>query len=97
PRVAYRVLLHRLAEAGRVRWFGETRESFATRNANLCPVIHDFTTWHVASAFGRTPVVVKREHYLDMHRSAVRQLASGVPWWRRALGILNPLSAWRTG
>jgi transglutaminase-like putative cysteine protease len=97
PWVAYRVLMQRMGEAGRRRLFGETRESYAHRNAPICPVLNDFTKWHLESAFGSAPVRLPRNRYLEMHRAAVRQLSTQIPWWRRALGVLNPISAWRNG
>jgi hypothetical protein len=89
PRLVYRATLDRLAAAGIVRQAGESPEAFAARHAALMPDLAALTEAHVARAFGGTP----KPGDLAAQARAVRAgLMRAVPWWRRALGALNPYS-----
>ena len=95
PRVAYRALLDDLAEFGRRRLYGETRESFARRNLALCPALANLTWLHLRATIGQRPAPSDRGGYLALRREAIAQLSAANPRWRRALGLLNPVSWWR--
>lgn len=91
PRVAYRAELDRLSELALRRRFGETREGFARRVAELSPSFTDLTERHLAARFAPNPSTDASE--LRALREAVAQeVRTGVPWWRRCLGVLTPWS-----
>lgn len=97
PRVAYRAALHRLTSVGLGREVGESRERHARRVAAVAPSMTALTDAHVASAFGP-----EHSSRLDAQTwrawvSAVRrESAAAVPWWRRALGWIDPSTPFRT-
>ncbi|MDA8019840.1 MAG: transglutaminase-like domain-containing protein [Thermoanaerobaculia bacterium] len=90
-RVSYRAALDRLADVGEVRRPGETRERFAQRVGDLSPSFSTLTRHHVAWALGssRLPEAKKVQ---ELSRGVSRDLAESLPWWRRAVGRLDPTS-----
>lgn len=96
PRLAYRAALDRLAMFGLVREHGEPRERFAQRVKDRVPSFLPLTQAHVGSAFGsRSPLGPLDGARIERLPLLVgRELATVVPWWRRILGALNPLSWW---
>ena len=89
-RTAYRAMLDKLAEAGHRRRFGETRERFGDSLGPLCPAFPGMTNLHLAAALGRKRIA--RKQAADAYRAAAQQLKTRVPFARRCLGILNPIS-----
>ena len=91
PRVIYRADLDRLAELSVRRDFGETREAFARRIAELSPSFVELTERHLAARFARDRAVDPRQ-LRSLSRAVARELRAGVSWWRRWLGALLPWS-----
>jgi hypothetical protein len=92
PLLAYRGSLDRLADAGRLRAFGQTRESFAGGLSEACPSFQRLTFLHLESALGRGTSAAPLEKCYALYESAGREIRASAPWWRRALGTLNPFS-----
>ncbi len=91
PRVAYRAELDRLAERGFRRRRGETRERFAARLGAHGGAFRELTLEHLRAALGpgarRDPPALR-----TLAASARRELRGFAPWWRRAVGALDPVS-----
>jgi len=98
PRVGYRLALDLLAEVGYLRERGETREQFAERLREIVPSLTQLTAWHVASRFADPAGPLERrtefrvESWDLVLRVFKKQLREKVPWYRRAIGALNPFS-----
>ena len=98
PWVGYRLALDRLAEVGLCREFGESRASFARRVRDQVPAIDELTRMNVAARFGDPHVSLdqrpeySRQRWRDGLRQLKRELPGTARWWRRALGLFNPLS-----
>lgn len=95
-RLAYRAALDRLAMFGRIREHGEPRERFGERMKAEVPSFYALTRAHVGAAFGSRvgPEAWAGERLERLPLLVGRELAQVVPWWRRWLGALNPLSWW---
>lgn len=90
PRLVYRATVDRLASAGVRRPRGESPEAFAARLKSTMPELQPLTSSHLAKSFGKGS---QGAGDLFLHARAVRRgLRAMVPWWRRALGVLNPYS-----
>ena len=90
-RTTYRAALDRLAEVGVARRFGESRESFGERAATVAPSFDELTERHLSWALGSC----ERDEPGVFSRLMVRvedEVGRSVPFWRRALGFLNPYS-----
>jgi protein-glutamine gamma-glutamyltransferase len=92
PRLAYRASLDCLAEAGRLRGYGQTRESFAKCVAPKCPSFLRLTQIHLDAALGKGSDGVEPEECLRLYRGAMRQIVKLIPWWRRPLAAMHPCS-----
>ena len=92
PVVAYRTALDRLADGGVRRRFGQTREAFATGEAAFSPAFGELTRLHLEAALGRTRPALGRREALALGRRVAAELARRVRWWRRWLGLVDPLS-----
>ena len=92
PRLAYRATLDRLADCGRVRRFGQTREDFAEQNKDLCPELLMLTWLHQRQALSGKGDARGREDVLFVAEDATRSMQARVPLKRRVLGWLNPIS-----
>jgi transglutaminase-like putative cysteine protease len=90
-RLAYRAELDRLAEVSMRRSFGETRERFADRIADLSPSFVLLTQQHLAAKFARQGDV-DAEQVRQVSRAVAREVRGRVSWWRRWLGVLLPWS-----
>jgi hypothetical protein len=90
-RVCYRASLDRLAEVGLVREFGETREEFGGRIAQLAPEFAALTADHVRQSVGGV-AELDRERWLALHEQTGRRLRSLFSRLRRWLGLANPVS-----
>ncbi len=91
-RLSYRAALDRLAELGRSRRYGETREHFAERVGPLAPSFAALTALHLHCALGGAaspPAGEMQGLRMRLHR----ELRAQVPLWRRALGWIDPF-AW---
>jgi len=91
PRVVYRAELDRLADVSIRRNFGETRERFAQRIANVSPSFTQLTEQHLAARFAREPGL-DPDRLRSLSRAVAQELRGGVSWWRRILGALTPWS-----
>jgi transglutaminase-like putative cysteine protease len=95
PRVGYRAALDVLTDRGQSRSIGETREKFAGRVADVAPVFVKITDLHVAAKLGPpdAPQQSKAEwkQLLGGLRGELRG-KSALPWWKRLLNTLNPIS-----
>lgn len=93
PRALYRAQLDRLAEAGRTRRTGESREAFARRLFEETPSFGALTDVHVGAAFGSSAASqLDSKELWSRARSAGAELRKAVPTWRRWLGMLAPWS-----
>lgn len=96
PRVAYRTALDRLAEAGLVRDYGESREAFAARVKDVVPSFVTMTELHVAARLGdpaRDPATheaYSAARWRGLMRDFQRELPVHTKRWRRILGLLHP-------
>jgi hypothetical protein len=93
-RLAYRALLDRLAEVGRARRPGETRERHAARVVALCPSFEPMTRHHLAAALGGR--AAERGELALLYRAARGELRRALPPARRALALLHPFAWLRT-
>jgi transglutaminase-like putative cysteine protease len=92
PRNIYRAALDRLSESGLSRRWGESPEAFAARVQRELPALRTLTNGHLAAAFGRHRDPKSVGAMMQAYRATLRELARAVPWWRRALGWINPFS-----
>jgi len=92
PVLAYRACLDRLADAGRLRRFGQTREEFARAHATDCPSFVRLSGHHLAAALGRTPPPSRRQDYIRLLGEAARELSAATSWWQLLAGTVNPFS-----
>lgn len=94
PVVGYRCALDLLTDAGYVRMFGETRETFAARVGEVAPSFQELTWMHLKAALGRpeeprsAPVEAWREALAAMRRELAERGSRG----RRILGAVHPTS-----
>jgi hypothetical protein len=94
PVVGYRCALDLLNDAGYVRMFGETRETFAERVGEIAPSFQELTWMHLKAALGRResggspPVEAWREALAAVRR----ELAERGSRPRRILGAVHPTS-----
>lgn len=92
PRLVYRAAIDRLGSAGVLRAHGESREAFAERMRPTLPMLETLTRTHAAASFGGR---VRPEDLAEISKAssalgpALRRI---VPFWRRALGVVNPYS-----
>lgn len=92
PRWIYRAAIDRLAEGGLRRRWGESPEAFAARLAVSLPSLRRLTDRHLAAAFGAHADEALRRRMLEDARVLRVEYGRTVPWWRRALGLINPFS-----
>lgn len=97
-RVSYRAALDALGEAGLTREEGETREAFADRIAAISPAFRKLTDHAVAIKLRapNAPAELRPEWNKKAVRAELRttrrEIRRGTKLWRRALGLLNPVS-----
>jgi len=91
PRLVYRCALDRLADAGAVRRFGESRERFARRVGGHAPSFAALTALHLRRAFGGSFRADPGELH-RLGRSVAGELRTSTPRRRRVLGSINPFS-----
>jgi transglutaminase-like putative cysteine protease len=91
PRVGYRAVLDRLADAGFRRHPGETWEEFAERLDELAPEFRALTLEHLRHQFARGSRV-DRTSWMTLDNDLRNRLTHMVHRPRRWLGTLNPIS-----
>ena len=89
-RVGYRSVLDRLAQVGIRRNYAETWDEFADRVGEFSPDFVPLTELHLQKSYSNADV--DRSQWKELHRRIVRQIRAHVPWTKRWLGWLNPLS-----
>ncbi|HPS78924.1 MAG TPA: transglutaminase-like domain-containing protein, partial [Thermoanaerobaculaceae bacterium] len=92
PVVAYRAALDRLADAGVLRDFGQTREDLASRQAGFSPAFAAMTALHLRAGLGRHAPVASQDHYIKLGRQVSADIVRQRPPWRRMLGLASPVS-----
>ncbi len=92
PRLAYRGGLDCLADAGRWRPYGQTREEFAAAMAGVSPSFPALTARHLADALGVANAGTDPAECLRLYIETTREVTRTTPWWRRLVGIFNPFS-----
>ncbi len=92
PRLVYRAELDRMAEAGLRRRPGESRERFAARLLDQVPTWAALTEIHVGHRFGSRWARDRTAEARQLGRRVREELARCTPWWRRALGWIDPTS-----
>lgn len=92
PRVAYRAALDRLSAVGLARKRGESRERFAKRAAQVAPSFTRLTAAHVGVALGSRAEQALPDQLPPLATGVAAEVRKQVPWWRYALGLLNPVS-----
>ena len=95
-RVSLRAALDRLAEGGIIREEGESREAFAERMKGELPSLTPLSRWAEASRYGGSVPVDVARAARAASASLRAERARVVPWWRRALGVIDPFSWTRT-
>jgi protein-glutamine gamma-glutamyltransferase len=98
PKVGYRAALDKLADAGLVREFGETREGFAERVAAVAPTFAKLTSLHVAARL-RNPAMdpsareeLQKPVWKQNLRAVRKEISQRSKGFRRWLGLVNPVS-----
>ncbi len=89
---AYRSVIDGLASAGFRREVGETRERFATRMAPQVPSLGPLTDAMMVDRLGRGKAGPATPRLIRLTRDAGGELWRSVPWWRRTLAALDPIS-----
>jgi transglutaminase-like putative cysteine protease len=91
---AYRAGLDLLAEAGRLRGYGQSRESFAALQEQDVPSLGKLTELHLAQALGRPEGRPRppRHQVLALYRALAAEVRASTPRGRRLLGLLDPFS-----
>lgn len=92
PRAIFIAALDALSEGGLRREWGESHEAFAARMARELPSLSALTHGHLASSFGRRADEARIGAMKSAARALRAELKRVVPWWRRALGWINPFS-----
>ncbi|MBN8612973.1 MAG: transglutaminase domain-containing protein [Deltaproteobacteria bacterium] len=91
-RLYLRSALDRLAEGGLVREDGESREAFAERMRARIPSLTPLSRWAEASKYGGKLPPDALSRVRGAYGAFERERARTVPWWRRALGLIDPFS-----
>jgi protein-glutamine gamma-glutamyltransferase len=91
PRLAYRAALDSLADIGKVRSYGETREAFAQSMQKDFPSLRKLTAIHLERALGPELRTISRDECLQLYHNISGEICGTVPWWRRAFAIANPV------
>ena len=92
-RLAYIVVLDRLAGAGLNRNKGETRELYAQRLNDYAPGLEELTKIHLSWALGHPEYRVNRAEEVMMHAKLVRKAYAKQSRGKWLLSIVNPF-AW---
>ncbi len=84
--------LDSLADVGVRREYGEAREDFATRVYDRFPALKALTAHHMKKALGESPVECTSQELMKHYKDLKKQIRSNFPWWRRLIGLINPIS-----
>ncbi len=90
-RVLYRRALDQLSEVGLSREYGETREAFAARVAQVAPALEPMTRAHLRRALGGEDRLSGAQ-WRALSQDIDAQIVGSAPRWRRLLGLVNPVS-----
>lgn len=92
----YRAALDRVGEAGYRRKFGQGRLAFSEQYRKELPSLLALTQAHLSLSFGaKEESEPKRYDLAELQKnyeSLGSELATSTPWWKRVLGLLNPIS-----
>ena len=91
PHSVYISALDQLGENGVRRGFGESREGFADRVHDRFPAFQQLT-WAQIQFSLDTNSNVSIDPLVIARGQLTQEIQNEVPLWRRALGILNPIS-----
>lgn len=94
PKVAYRSALAVLADHGRLREHGQTREAFARQLSDTCPSLRPLTNLHLRDALGRPEGPPSRADLISLYTSCRTEIDAHTPWSRRLASWLHPLGWW---
>jgi transglutaminase-like putative cysteine protease len=94
PVVGYRCALDLLTDAGYVRMYGETRETFAERVGEISPSFQELTWMHLKAALGRpgSEAAAQAEAWRKVLAAMRRELAERGSRARRIVGAVHPTS-----
>ena len=84
--------LDELADVGRMRQPGTSRETFAATVASLTPAFEELTKIHLGAALGGSMAAADCRRGRDLERQVRREIVQSVPWPRRLGGWLDPAS-----
>ncbi|HJO12823.1 MAG: transglutaminase-like domain-containing protein [Gammaproteobacteria bacterium] len=94
-RLVYRAVLDKLSAIGLHRNYGESREDFANRVADLTPSFKQLTDNHLACALGSeatTAAGMNMEQWKIMGQAVDKEITSNAESWKTILGLINPFS-----
>lgn len=94
PLVAYRSALSVLADHGRVRGYGQSREQFARDLEDVCPSLTPLTRIHLRHALGPQDALPARDDLLSLRRAVGAEIESRSRPARRAFALLHPFGWW---
>jgi hypothetical protein len=89
-RVAYRAALDALADGGRVRPYGQSREDFARSLAEVSPAFVRLTALHLRQALGSPDRRPGGDEIRRLYAEAGREIARSSGPGRRVMAVLNP-------
>ncbi len=95
-RLSYRATLDSLGALGLRRRYGESREAFAARMSAMSPSFAEMTRFHLRAALTQDPAVrgaqTQQTDWQALDRRVRTELHARLPWWRRLLALINPVS-----
>lgn len=86
--------LDSLADVGITRTYGDSREQFALDHQQTLEALVSLTAIHMRKALGNQalPLDVDAATLNKYYANLQRQIRRQVPWYKRFLGLLNPIS-----
>ena len=94
--LSYRASLDTLCALGVMRRYGESRESFAHRVAELSPSFATLSRSHLAQSLGGGLTLNEANNSIALHNQVKQELAQRLPLYKRVLAFIRPLSWTRT-
>ena len=103
-RLSYRATLDTLSALGLRRRYGESREAFARRISDMTPSFTNMTNSHLMAALGSdnatakivTIDIAKQPDWLLLERQVRKEVSQHIPWWKRVIAFINPISWMKT-
>lgn len=92
PRLVFRAALDALSDGGLRRAWGESHEAFARRVAREVPSLGELTRGHLSASFGRRADARELARMVRAAAALRAEVRAALPWWRLALGWINPFS-----